>query len=320
MEKLPPLFWPVYLKEGIVYMLDETILPQKLHYLELKDYKEVVKAIKDMKTRAFGQVLAVMYTLKMVVLENSQRSNEEILSMIKRVSFELENSRPTFPFKDLTKMVIFWSYEAIERKHSIADFTIKMIEGFLAGIKNARIKRAESLVALLKDKTTVLTHCNVSGELVLMAEYARKVRKEVKFICTETRPYLQGARLTSWELKEAGFEVTLIADNAVGNVISKSMVDVVIVGSDRLAQNGDFANKIGTYPIAVLAKEYNVPFYVLTQRPSSNPTGDSIPIEERDEKEVLEFHGHRIAPVGVSAYYPGFDITRKELITKGVLL
>jgi methylthioribose-1-phosphate isomerase len=196
----------------------------------------------------------------------------------------------------------------------------KCILGFLEGLKNARIKQAEEAASLLKDGDVILTHCNVSGLMPLIAEFAGKQNKKISFFVTETRPYLQGSRLTAWELHEAGSDVTVITDSMAASVMSLGKISKVIVGADNLALNGDIANKIGTYQLALLAKYFKIPFYVLCPPASRAKTGKDIKIEIRPDKELLEFQGVRLAPRGVKGFYPAFDVTPKELITKHIYL
>jgi methylthioribose-1-phosphate isomerase len=164
----------------------------------------------------------------------------------------------------------------------------------------------------------VLTHCNVSGELVAVAHYCNELGREFSVIATETRPYLQGARLTAWELAQAGVTVSVIPDCAVAQVMVSGAVNAVIVGADRSAQNGDVINKVGTYPIACMAKECGVPFHVLVQDPRSLQRGADVPIEERPANELLTFQGMPLvtgADSGIVARYPSFDVTPARLIT-----
>ena len=154
----------------------------------------------------------------------------------------------------------------------------------------------------------------------LIAKFARKQSKKLSFFVTETRPYLQGSKLTAWELSRAGFKVTIITDNMVAQVMQEQKIDKVIVGADNLAQNGDIANKIGTYQIAILAKHFKVPFCVICPPTSRAKTGKDIKIEIRPDKELLELAGVPIAPKGVRGYYPAFDITPNKLITKHIYL
>jgi len=301
--KFSPLFWPVRLKGGIIYILDETKLPQKLVYIKARNYKDACKAIKDMKTRAVGQVLLVMYIFLQLL---KQGRGKELAT----VAVEINKTRPTLPFKYLTDMVLGWAKSKAPLEKRILDF--------LEGLKYTRIKQAEEAVGLLKDGDTVLTHCNISGLMPLIGDIAAENGKAIKFFTTETRPYLQGARLTAWELKRAGLDVTLITDNMVASVMAQKKIDKVIVGADHLALNGDIANKIGTYQIAVTARYFKIPFYVICPPPSDKKCGKEIKIEIRPDKEMLEYQGLRLAPVGAKGYYPAFDLTPNNLITKHI--
>ncbi|MBU1870116.1 MAG: S-methyl-5-thioribose-1-phosphate isomerase, partial [Candidatus Omnitrophica bacterium] len=300
-----PLFWPIELKEDRILILDETKLPQEVSYVEAKDYLEACSAIKDMKTRAVGQVILVMYTFLLEVRKNKQAD-------LKKVAEAINATRPTLSFKFLTDMMLGWveSGEPLE----------KYINGFLEGLKYARIRQAEEAARLFNDEDVVLTHCNVSGLLPLIAQICAKENKKISFFVTETRPYLQGSRLTAWELMEAGIDTTIICDDMVAQVMSEGKIKKVIVGADNLAQNGDFANKIGTYQIAILAKHFNIPFFVLCPPVAKAKTGRDINLEIRPDEELLEYHGIRLAPKNAKAYYPAFDITPNELVTKHIFL
>lgn len=301
--KFSPLFWPIKFKNNTIYVLNETVLPQKIHYIKVINYKQAILAIKNMKTRAVGQVILVFYTFLQAL---NQRKD------LKQVAQAINSSRPTLPFKILTDMVLGWA-----KKNAPLE---KNIRGFLEMLKNKRIQQAEAAGKLIRDNDVVLTHCNVSGLMPLIAEFCLKDKKHISFFVTETRPYLQGARLTAWELKREGFLVTVIADNMVAQVMQEGKVNKVIVGADHLAQNGDIANKIGTYQIAILAKHFHIPFYVLCPPASKAKSGRDIKIEIRPEEELLEFKGCRIVPRGVRGYYPAFDITPNSLITKHIYL
>jgi len=308
--KYSPLFWPIELKGNTIFILDETLLPDKVRYIKAKDYKQAVLAIKEMKTRAVGQVLLVMYTF--LVVYNRFRKKKNFFDILVKVANEFNSARPTLSFKFLTDMVL----GAYKQGLSLDKFIL----GFLGTLKAKRIEQAEECAQLLSDNDTVLTHCNISGLLPLIAEICLQQGKIISFIATETRPYMQGARLTTWELQQAGFEVTLITDNMVAEVMQERKVNKVIVGADNLALNGDIANKVGTYQIAILASYFNVPFYVICPPASKAETGRDIRIEVRPEKELLEICGKQIAPLGTKAYYPAFDITPNNLITKHIYL
>ncbi len=301
--KLSPLFWPVQLKGNTIYILDETLLPKKIKYIKTANYKEACRAIKEMKTRAVGQVLLVLYTFLL-----SAKQNEPL----ERVAKAINATRPTLSFKYLTDMVLGWQAKSAPLEKSIL--------GFLEMLKAKRIEQARQASELVDDGDVILTHCNVSGLMPLIAEFAKEQKKKISFFVTETRPYLQGMRLTAWELQQAGFEVTIITDNMVAHVMHEKKVNKVIVGSDNLAQNGDIANKIGTFQIALLAKHFKIPFYCLCPPASKAKTGQDIKIEIRPDKELLVYNGIQLAPKGVKGYYPAFDITPAGLITKHIYL
>ncbi|MDD5560948.1 MAG: S-methyl-5-thioribose-1-phosphate isomerase [Candidatus Omnitrophica bacterium] len=301
--KFSPLFWPIQLKGNTLYILDETKLPQKVVYLKAGNYQQACKAIKEMKTRAVGQVLLVMYALLL-----SKRQNINLAKVAKAINA----TRPTLAFKSLTDMVLGWDKSKAPLEKSIL--------GFLERLKSARIKQAKDAAELLKDGDVILTHCNVSGLMPLIAEFAKQQGKKISFYVTETRPYLQGARLSAWELMRAKFPVTLITDNMVAYLLSLNKVTKVIVGADHLTQNGDIANKIGTYQIAVVAKYFKVPFYVLCPPPSKLKSGREIKIEIRPDSELKTYQGLLLAPKEVKAYYPAFDVTPGSLISKHIYL
>jgi len=303
--KFSPLFWPIKLKGKFIYILDETALPKRLTYIKVRNYKEACKAIRDMKTRAVGQVLLVMYIFLQLLKQGKRKE-------LAKVARAINKTRPTLSFKSLTNMVLVWAKGKAPLE--------KCILGFLEELKYSRIKQAEEAAKLLKDGDTVLTHCNISGLMPLIGEIAAKQEKKIKFFATETRPYLQGSRLTAWELKRGGLDITLITDNMAAFVMAQKRINKIIVGADHLALNGDIANKIGTYQIAVTAKYFKIPFYVICPPPSDKKSGGDIKIEIRPDKEMLEYQGLRLAPKGAKGYYPAFDITPGSLITKHIHL
>lgn len=311
------LFWPVAFEKNHCLILDETLVPKRIKYIKAFSAQDIVRAIKDMKTRAFGQYLCVLYAFLLTLEKNKGKDNLKIVDEFVRTAKLLNKSRPTFPFKEITSVILKW---AIDYKESAAIYSVlkSRLEFMLGDIRAKRERRALRVSDLLQDKARVLTHCNVSGELVKVAEFTKERGKQIEFYVTETRPYLQGSRLTAWELQSSGFKVTLIPDNAVAEVISSGKVTCAIVGSDRSAANGDIANKIGTYQIACVCARFGIPFYVLTQPSKKIKTGKNIPVEIRGEDEILKFNGKSIAPKGAHAFYPGFDITPVKLITKSI--
>ena len=279
-------------------------MPHKLRYIKARNYQEACRAIKEMKTRAVGQVILVFY----IFLQALKQKKANLAQIAKAIN----STRPTVSFKFLTDMVLGWQKKGAPLE--------RCISGFLETLRNARIQQAKEVSKLIKNGDVILTHCNISGQMPLIGEFCRRQGKKISFYATETRPYLQGSRLTAWELKRAGFDVTLITDNMVASAISRKGISKVIVGADHLAQNGDIANKIGTYQIAVVARHFGIPFYVICPPASAAKSGKEIRIEIRPDRELLEYQGARIAPKGVKGYYPAFDITPNKLITRHIYM
>ena len=311
---MPPLARASYIKGDIVYILDETQLPYKMVYLESRNYIDSYNAIKEMRTRAGGQTLTIVNTMVLELRKTKEKEPKEILSHLRMVAEKLGSARPTAPLMKIALKIYGLMEKPIEKRdfeeaeHRVALFVKEYFD--------RKIGFANHAAEVLEDGYTVLTHCNISGGMVLVGRECRKQGKNISFIATETRPYLQGARLTVWELMEDGFEVKLIPDNMAATVISEGLVDAVIVGSDRCARNGDIANKIGTYQIALAAFEYNIPFYVwVTSVDFETCCGEKIPIEYRREEEVYMLHGKRLYPENIETVYPAFDVTPAKYIT-----
>jgi len=328
--KESPLFWPTKLvgkgRDMSLYILDETLIPKELHYIKVKNAREAVTVIQQMKTRAFGQFLVVLNTFLLEIniaatgLKSGSESEKQLLNRIKKTAIALNSSRPTFPFSEVTSIVVRWAESAFKNKMNIKLFVTKNIKGYLSGIRFKRLERVQKIADLINNGDSILTHCNVSGELAMAAAICKKQKKEVHFFATETRPYLQGSKLTCWELNRLGANVTLIADNSIGSLMADGLVNKVIVGSDRSCANGDFANKIGTYQIAVLSEEFGIPFYVLTQPSNVVKKGGDIPIEIRKAEELLSYLGKKVVDGPIDGFYPGFDVVPHELITEAIAI
>ena len=322
-----PLFWPAYISKNVLYVLDETLVPGKIKYIPVKNVKGAVAVIRNMKTRAFGQFLVVLNTFLLEIKGDSPLENNDkgtvpfnLLKHLQKVAHELNNSRPTFPFAEVTGIVLGVAQKAHANGADVRVAVTKMVQGFLAGIRARRLQRVKEIAEGLKEGDCVLTHCNVSGELAMAASLALSQGKHVKFFATETRPYMQGAKLTVWELQKAQVPVTLVADNAVAALMADRLVNRVIIGSDRSAANWDIANKVGSYQIAVLAREFGLPLIVLTQPSRGVNSGADMPIELRDPNELLIFNGKKIFGPKVKGFYPGFDVVPYQLITKAIAI
>jgi len=308
-----PLFWPAHIKGKTLFVLDETLVPSKMKYIPVKDVKGAVAVIRSMKTRAFGQFLVVLNTF---LLELDARG--DLVKHLEKVAGLLNNSRPTFPFAEVTGIIVAVARKAKANGADVRAAVAKTVQGFLAGIRERRLERVRQLAAALEYGDCVLTHCNVSGELAMAAAIAIKEGKKLKFFATETRPYMQGAKLTTWELAKAGAQVTVVADNTIGLLMAEGRVNKAVIGSDRSAANGDIANKVGSYQIAVLAHEFGIPLIVLTQPSKGVKSGEDMPIELRDADELLKFKGRAVFGTKTKGFYPGFDVVPHSLITKAI--
>jgi methylthioribose-1-phosphate isomerase len=307
--------------------LDQTELPLQEIYLETSDYNEVISAIKTLKVRGAPAIgIAAGYGIALGA--QSIRATS-----LRAFNKELERILQAFALSRPTAVNLFWTINRMRQAASTAgsagearDVLARTARLIHSHQSRAMAKLSRTGSALVGQNCTVLTHCN-TGQLATGVEYgtalgiikaAAEQGKKVKVFADETRPLLQGARLTAWELDRLKIPVTLITDNMAGHFMSQGKIDFVIVGADRIAANGDTANKIGTYSVAVLASENSIPFYVAAPLSSidiSLASGDYIPIEERDQEEVLSFNGVRTAPYNVQAANPAFDITPHKYVT-----
>lgn len=324
-------------ENGTLTILDQTKLPNLTEFIKIDRIEDAWDAIKQLKVRGAPAIgIAAAYGLLLGVRNSTEESFDAFYEEFQKHSNYLASSRPT-------AVNLFW---ALKRMN---DRALKEKGESIASIKNALEDEAhlirqedeevcrsigEHALTLFHDGIGVLTHCNAGG--IATAKYgtalapmylAKEKGWNIKVFADETRPLLQGARLTTWELQQAGIDVTLITDSMAAMVMSKGWVQAVIVGCDRVAANGDVANKIGTYGVALLAKAHNIPFYVaapISTIDISTKTGQDIPIEERSSEEITEGFGTITAPIGVKVFNPAFDVTPAELITaiiteKGVL-
>ncbi|TAK06183.1 hypothetical protein EPO44_05670 [bacterium] len=309
-----PLFVPALWEKEHFKILDETLLPQQVKYITVNELSEALRAVKEMKTRAFGQVLTFLYAAALVARGYKTRDPEPLKLRLVQLAEEFTQARPTFDFKGLAKYFDPWFREFPPGKETGSWFEGKIHE-LVSIIQRTREERARRAAELLPNPCRLLTHCNISGELVVVAEWCREMGKELQIMATETRPYLQGSRLTAWEVAQAGIQVALIPDCAVAHVMAKGEINAVLVGADRCAQNGDIINKVGTYPIALMAKTHGIPFYVLVQDPGPLVKGEDVVIEERPVSELFTFQGRSCVPEGLQGRYPAFDLTPASLIS-----
>jgi methylthioribose-1-phosphate isomerase len=316
---------PVEWRNGAVVLLDQRLLPMQEVYRVFRDHRDVARAIKDMVVRgapAIGVAAAMG-----IALGVAQSGDGDAARAFDRICRRFASTRPT-------AVNLFWAIERMRRAFArtrgrSAEVVREMLRQEAIAIYHEDIASNRALgkygAALLRTRTAVLTHCNAGalatagyGTALGVVRAAHESGKQISVIATETRPFLQGARLTAWELKKDRIPVTLITDSMVGHCMKRGLIGAVIVGADRAAANGDVANKIGTYTVAVLAARHRIPFYVAVPTSTidlSCPSGDAIPIEERGAREVTHLDERQIAPTGVKVMNPAFDVTPHALIT-----
>ncbi len=321
-------------KNDQVILLDQRVLPEKEVYRTYRDYTDLATAIREMVVRgapAIGVTAAMGIALGALWVKDKNFDRE-----VERIFGVFAKTRPT-------AINLFWALDRmrriyIENRSKGIDAVKKLLKQEAQKIYEEDIATNRHLgrlgAKLLKNGSRVLTTCNAGalatagyGTALGVIRAMKDAGKQVEVFVNETRPLLQGARLTAWELKKDKIPVTLLTDNMIGYLMQRAKLDAVIVGADRVAANGDVANKIGTYTIAVLAHRHHVPFYVAAPTSTVDlkcASGSGIPIEERDGKEITHFLGHPIAPRGINVLNPAFDITEQELISaiiteKGVI-
>lgn len=311
-----------------VYILEQRLLPEKIEYLECKNYEEVARAIEVLSIRGAPAIgIAAAMAVALACMKIKASSAKEISYKLKPVFNRLISTRPT-------AVNIKWAIERIERlirnnlhltpdelKESIKNEAIKIQKEDIETNK----KIGEYALSLFKNGCTVMTYCNAGalatggyGTATAPMYLAKESGTNFRVIACETRPVLQGARITSLELMQAGIDVTLIPDNTAGALLKKGMIDFVIVGTDRTVRNGDVANKIGTYSLAVLCKENKVPFYVAAPTSSIDlhiKSGEKIPIEQRNPNEVTKIKNRKIAPERIKVINMAFDVTPAKYVT-----
>ena len=318
---------PILFVDGVCRMLDQRLLPTEEVWIDYTDYREVAEAIRSMVVRGAPAIgVAAGFGAAFGARDIEANDFESFFTELEKVCELLAATRPT-------AVNLFWALDRmkrIARENNAAPLAeikeILLDEACLIADEDIIINRTMGRhgAELIPDGARVLTHCNAGalatggyGTALGVIRAAVEAGKNISVIADETRPWLQGARLTTWELMQDNIPVTLISDNMAGHLMSKGEIDCVIVGADRIAANGDTANKIGTYTVAILAREHNIPFYVAAPTSTIDlkiEDGSGIPIEERDSSEVTHCGGHRIAPEGVAVRNPAFDVTPARFI------
>jgi len=312
-----------------VVMIDQRALPHEEKYITCRKYREVIAAINNMTVRGAPAVgIAAAMGIALGVLNSPKK---QMKGDFYSICDEFSRTRPTAVnlFWAIDRMKSRFEKEIVFTPHIKTDAVKKALTEEALRILEEDIRANRQMGShgkqLIKGGDTILTHCNAGalatggyGTALGVIRAAHEEGKKIHVLVDETRPLLQGARLTAWEMKNEGIPATLITDSMAGSFMKRGIVDLVIVGADRIAANGDVANKIGTYSLAVLAKANGVPFYVAAPISTIDRharTGNEISIEERKAEEVLEFNGTKIAPEGFNAYNPAFDVTPKRYIT-----
>lgn len=322
---------PVKWTDEGVAMLDQRLLPTEEKWLLLKTFSDVARGIRDMVVRGAPAIgVSAAYGVALGAKQFVGTSVDDLEDELDHICDVIGKTRPT-------AVNLFWAIDRMKRTfhkakadgRSVGEVK-KLLLDEAKAIHDEDIE-SQRLIAkfggeLIDDNSTVLTHCNagalatggVWGTALGVIRGAVDQGKKVSVIADETRPYLQGARLTAWELLKDDIPVTLITDNMSGHMMKRGRVQAVVVGSDRIAANGDVANKIGTYMVAVLARQHGIPFYVaapLSTVDLNCPTGDDIPIEERDSREITHVREIQLAPEGIDVSNYAFDVTPNELVT-----
>jgi methylthioribose-1-phosphate isomerase len=314
--------------DGVVKMIDQRKLPREYVIVQFTDYREVARAITEMTIRGAPAIgAAAAFGLALCAQGSKAKTQTELLTDLEEAADTLQRTRPT-------AVNLSWALERmLEQARKAQDTQVKKIADALVAeaqrIADEDVEINKRMAAhgaeLIEDGYNVLTHCNTGslatvdyGTALGVIRTAHEQGKHIHVWVDETRPRLQGARLTAWELMRYEIPMTLIADNAAGHLMLAGQVDLVLVGADRVAANGDVANKIGTYKLAVLARENGIPFYSVCPTSTvdlSLSSGEHITIEERDAAEVTHIGGVGIAPEGVPVYNPAFDVTPHRYIT-----
>jgi methylthioribose-1-phosphate isomerase len=321
---LPVIQWA----DDHILLLDQRKLPSKVQYLTCRKYKDIIHAIEKMAIRGAPAIgIAAAMGLSMGSCSIRAKTFDAFRRRFKQIADEMAGARPTavnlrWAVERMSLLVDSCSSKSLDEIRKMLRRESEKIPIEDVNINKRIGKNGQTLVP---DNAVVLTHCNAGalatggyGTALGVVRAAHEAGKKISVLADETRPWLQGLRLTSFELMEDGIPVHVIADNAAGLFMRRRMVDLVITGADRIAANGDTANKIGTYQIAVLAKENRIPFYVAAPLSTIDLTiknGDMIPIEERDPSEITHIRGRMVGPKGVKALNPAFDITPARYIT-----
>ncbi|MGB3534869.1 MAG: S-methyl-5-thioribose-1-phosphate isomerase [Microcoleaceae cyanobacterium] len=329
MSKPLPIY-PVIWQGDHAVLIDQTLLPQQYQYRPIHNYQEMATAIKTMVVRGAPAIgIAAAYGMYLGARDIDSTDHSTFLTQLEAIAQTLRQTRPT-------AVNLFWAIDRMLQTAAIKTASVEQIKQML--LVTAKAIQTEDLQTCLAigdrglqmlpktpDRLNILTHCNAGalatggyGTALGVVRSAWKQGRLGQVYASETRPRLQGAKLTTWECVQEGIPVTLISDNMAAHCMKQGLIHAVVVGADRITANGDAANKIGTYSVALVAKAHNIPFFVAAPLSTVDfklETGDEIPIEQRDESELYQMGSTRICPEGIEFFNPAFDVTPAELIT-----
>lgn len=308
----------VFLEGDALVIIDRRRLPGEIVPLSCPDHEAVARAIEEMAVQGAGDIAVTAgFGLYLAARRGERSETWKRREELRKAADRLIATRPTgFHLAALVNKLLRRIEETGEKKPA-SEIILESLRRSLEKQRRISEKTGRHAESLLVSGDRILTHCFAGSALLYMLQFARENGKEVRVICTETRPYLQGARLTAWSVSELGIDTMLITDNMAAHCMSKGMVSKVFTAADRIAMDGVVANKVGTLQLAVCADYFNIPFYILAYGGPDKSTlcGGDIPIEERDPIEVIEFRGTPISGPAVKGYYPAFDLTPAELVT-----
>lgn len=307
-------------EDGCVKILDRRIYPIKVEYVVCKTYQEVAKSIKDMVTQSEGPYAAAAMGMALAAYQAKDKTKVEVLKIMEDAAYELSHARPTT--SEQMKKIVYGALDLVKQELSSDNLNEKLVEKmfeYAYNYLNNNYKRyttiGENIAKLIPDNGSILTQCFAGTVVGTMLRACKEMGKNVKVYCAETRPYYQGARLTASVACDMGFDVTVITDNMPAYTIQNKKIDLFTSASDVITMEGHVINKVGTFPIAMAAKYFGIPYYVTGTPDPNHEDLSTVVIEERDPKLVTESMGMKLTMDGVKGYYPAFDITPPEFVS-----
>lgn len=306
-------------EDGKVRILDRRIYPMKEQFVVCENHHEAAQAIQDMVTQSGGPYTAAAMGMALAGHEAEEKEDEAYLSYLKDAAYTLAHARPTTSAKmeDVTNRALSLAKTCVDKGMDHSDITNKLFEDAVASM-NEKYERydaaARYLADLIPDGGTIMTQCFAETIIGTLLRECRRRGNEIHLYCPETRPYLQGARLTASVAADMGFDVTVITDNMPASLLSQGKIDLFTSAADVITMDGHVVNKVGTLQIAICADRYGVPYYVTGSPGKAHQDMSDVVIEERDPEQSVSFFGQRTVKDGVKGYYPAFDVTPPELV------